>query len=77
MKWQTQDYYDSQKKTLRPGTYLRLHCNQWAVAEETFITPEMWAPCVDHSHHPSTTDREPLFVRVDLESSTTMRRAWR
>ena len=36
------------------------------MAEETFITPEMWAPCVDHSHHPSTTDREPLFVRVDV-----------
>ena len=47
MPWQTQEYYDSQKKTLRPGTYLRLHENQWAAAEETFITPEMWDPCVD------------------------------
>ncbi len=25
MPWQTQAYYDSQRRTLRPGTYLRLH----------------------------------------------------
>jgi hypothetical protein len=66
MPWQTQEYYDSQKKTLRPGTYLRLHENQWAVSEETFITPEMWDPCVDQSHRPSTTEREPLFVGIDV-----------
>ncbi len=66
MKWQTQAYYDSQKKTLRPGTYLRLHRNQWAVAEETFITPEMCDPCVNQLHRPSITDREPLFVGVDV-----------
>jgi phage terminase large subunit-like protein len=65
MPWQTQAYYDSQKKTLRPGTYLRLHENRWATAEETFITPEMWDPCVDHSHHPSITSREPLYVGID------------
>ncbi len=65
MPWQTQAYYDSQKKTLRPGTYLRLHENRWATAEETFITPEMWNPCVDHAHHPSITSREPLYVGID------------
>jgi len=66
MAWQTQEYYQSQKKTLRPGTYLRLHENKWATAEETFITPEMWDPCVDPLNRPSTTDREPLFVGVDV-----------
>jgi hypothetical protein len=30
MEWQTEDYYQSQRKTLRPGTYLRLHENRWA-----------------------------------------------
>jgi phage terminase large subunit-like protein len=62
----TEAYYKSQKKTLRPGTYLRLHHNQWATAEETFITPEMWDPCVNQSHHPSITDRSPLFVGIDV-----------
>ena len=66
MPWQTQEYYDSQKKTLRPGAYLRFHRNQWATAEEAFITPEMWDPCVDHSHHPTAITREPLFVGIDV-----------
>ena len=65
MAWQTQEYYQSQKKTLRPGTYLRLHENKWASAEEVFITPEMWDPCVNQLLRPSITDREPLFVGVD------------
>ena len=66
MEWQTQAYYDSQKKTLRPGTYLRLHRNQWAVAEETFITPEMWDPCVNQAHHPTIISRDPLYVGIDV-----------
>lgn len=63
--WQTPDYYQSQKKTLRPGTYICLHQNQWASAEEVFITAELWDPCVNQSHHPSIIEREPLFVGVD------------
>ena len=65
MPWQTEEYYDSQKRTLRPGAYLRFHRNQWATAEEVFIKPEMWDPNVDHSRHPTMT-REPLFVGVDV-----------
>jgi hypothetical protein len=65
MPWQTQAYYETQKKTLRPGTYLRLHENRWATAEEMFITPEMWDPNVDAKHHPSITSREPLYVGID------------
>jgi hypothetical protein len=65
MPWQTEEYYQSQKKTLRPGTYLRLHENRWATAEEAFITPEMWDPCVNPAHHPSTISRDSLFVGVD------------
>jgi phage terminase large subunit-like protein len=66
MPWQTQEYYDSQKRTLRPGAYLRFHENKWATAEEIFITPEMWDPCVVQSHLPTTTAREPLFVGIDV-----------
>jgi hypothetical protein len=35
------------------------------MAEEVFITGEMWDPCVNQSHYPSITDREPLFVGLD------------
>jgi hypothetical protein len=54
MPWQTEAYYASQKKTLRPGTYLRLHENKWASAEESFITPELWDPCVQLGRRPIT-----------------------
>jgi hypothetical protein len=54
MPWQTEAYYASQKKTLRPGTYLRLHENKWASAEETFITPELWDLCVQLGRRPIT-----------------------
>ena len=67
MPWQTPEYYAAQKKSsIRPGTYLRLHENRWAAAEETFITPEMWDPCVNQLHRPSITTRDPLFVGVDV-----------
>jgi phage terminase large subunit-like protein len=66
MPWQTKEYYDSQKRTLRPGAYLRFHQNQWATAEEAFITAEMWDPCVDRSHRPTTMARLPLFVGIDV-----------
>jgi phage terminase large subunit-like protein len=66
MPWQTEAYYSSQKRTLHPGTYLRLHENKWATAEEIFITGEMWDPCVNAAHHPSLTTRDPLFVGIDV-----------
>ena len=66
MPWQTQEYYDSQKGTSRPGAYLHFHRNQWATGEEAFITPEMWDPCVDHTHRPTVITREPLFVGIDV-----------
>ena len=56
-------YYDSQKKTLRPGTYLRLHENKWATAEEAFITPELWDPCVEQGRRPMT-DTDPVEIIV-------------
>ena len=66
MPWQTESYYTSQRKTLRPGTYLRLHRNQRATAEDIFTTPEMWDPCVNQVHHPTIISRDPLYVGIDV-----------
>lgn len=69
MPWQTQAYYRTQKRTLRPGTYLRLHENRWATAEERFITPELWDPCVDRTLSPMLPNFDhPLFVGVDAST---------
>jgi phage terminase large subunit-like protein len=66
MPWQTCAYYASQRRTLRPGTYLRLHQNRWASAETAFITPELWDPCVDPTRSPLLPTRNVrLFVGVD------------
>jgi phage terminase large subunit-like protein len=52
MPWQTAAYYESQKRTLRPGTYSRLHGNYWTTAESIFITAELWDACVGPSVNP-------------------------
>jgi phage terminase large subunit-like protein len=66
MRWQTAAYYAAQRRTLRPGTYLRLHENRWASAETAFITPELWDCCVDRTRSPLLPTRHAsLFVGVD------------
>ena len=70
MPWQAADYYETQRKNMRAGTFLRLHENRWATAESTFITPELWDPCVDLQHRPlppMPRERSPvLFLGVDV-----------
>jgi phage terminase large subunit-like protein len=47
MPWQTQEYYDSQRKTLRPATFRRLHLNEWVSSENSFIEPSVYDACVE------------------------------
>jgi hypothetical protein len=65
LPWQTENYYASQKKTLRPGTYLRLHENRWTTAEQIFITAELWDSCVEQQRSPMLNPQTSLFVGVD------------
>jgi phage terminase large subunit-like protein len=67
MPWQTAAYYASQRRTLRPSTYLRLHENRWTVGASTFLTPELWDPCVNPAHKPLFADDRShgLFIGVD------------
>jgi len=69
MPWQTEPYYQTQRRTLRPSTFLRQHENRWTVAESTFITPALWDACVDPERTPLLPTREhPLFVGVDAST---------
>lgn len=66
MPWQTPSYYRSQRRTLRPSTYIRLHENRWTTGISTFITSELWDPCVDPSHTPALSFKNAdVFVGVD------------
>lgn len=45
--WITQEYLDGQRKQLRESTFRRLHLNEWASGEESFITGEEFSACVN------------------------------
>jgi len=78
MPWQTDLYYDSQLKTLRPSAYLRLHENRWVTSNEQFFPIEWWDNAVDKfaeylEREPMSADlwlehpyrKSPVFVAVD------------
>ncbi len=67
MPWQTKKYLNQQKGRLRPGTYKRLHLNEWTSGEEAFIDMELWDQCVDKKHKSLLPDREiDLVIGVDI-----------
>jgi phage terminase large subunit-like protein len=69
MPWQTPAYYAGQRRSLRPPTYLRIHENRWAVAESTFITPDLWDPCIAPECAPLLpTEQHALCVGVDAST---------
>jgi phage terminase large subunit-like protein len=67
MPWQTARYLEAQRRSLRPGTYLRLHENRWTAAEGSFIEPEAWAACVEEAWAPADPDPElQIWAAFDL-----------
>src|SRR5262249_20569050 len=65
LPWQTKEYYLSQKRTLRPNTFQRLHENRWTSSESQFIAPEQWDACVNDNHAPILADAV-VHIGVDL-----------
>ncbi len=63
LPWQTEEYYDSQRKNLRPVTFARLHQNQWVSSESSFISAETYDSCVEMGLQPDL--RGSIFVGVD------------
>jgi phage terminase large subunit-like protein len=59
-------YYTEQRATLREGTYRRLHLNEWASAEDVFITADLWDSLIDPAHAcPAPGDHVTLTVGLD------------
>ena len=64
--WHTDEYFKSQKSTLRGFQFLRLHKNQWVSGSESFVTREVWRACVDESYSvPLPQKHLALWVGVD------------
>jgi phage terminase large subunit-like protein len=69
MPWQTASYYESQKRQLRPYTFLRLHENRWVSSESGLFDMDRWDDCVLASHSPPLPDKRiSLYVGVDAST---------
>jgi hypothetical protein len=62
--WQTSEYYETQRRTLRSATFQRLHRNEWRSSESRFVEREVYDSCVDHGLSEDLTGS--LFVGVDV-----------
>lgn len=69
MPWQTPEYYESQRRSLRINTYLRLHENRWVSNESGLFDMEKWDLCVDPGHRPPLPDKNiQLYVAADAST---------
>ncbi|HHU87399.1 MAG TPA: hypothetical protein GXZ25_11485 [Peptococcaceae bacterium] len=66
MPWQTPEYYEEQRKSLRTNTYLRLHENRWTSGESNFVDIAWWDACVKPEISPLVADKHlPVWVGID------------
>jgi phage terminase large subunit-like protein len=64
-------YYAEQAATLRPGTFARLHLNQWQSGEEAFLSAEEWDACVNLTLGPLTAQQaRGLRLSVGVDAAT-------
>ena len=66
--WQTADWVESMRDTLRPNQFLRMVENRWVSSESTFIDPAWWTACeqIDPAAHMLLADPTlPVFVGID------------
>ncbi len=65
MSWQTEEYYEEQRNTLRPSSFVRLHENRWTTSETVFLNAVLWDACVDTEWKPLLRSDQPTYVGVD------------
>jgi phage terminase large subunit-like protein len=74
MPWQTPQYYEDQRKSLRLNTYLRLHENRWVSSESGLFDMDRWDACTDLEHSPPLPDKS-ICLYVGVDASTKRDRA--
>jgi len=68
LPWQTDDYYAQESAVLTPGEFARVHRNQWATSESTFVPAEWWHAC--YGDIPVFDDKTPVVVGMDAGVSS-------
>ena len=63
------EYHQTQRQSLRPSAYLRMHQNRWTTDEEIFIEPERWDACVEQSAAPIiSSNKRVVWLHVDAST---------
>lgn len=68
LPWQSDDYYAQESAVLTPGEFARVHRNQWATSEATFVPPEWWDAC--YGEMPDFPDNQPVVAAMDAGVSS-------
>jgi phage terminase large subunit-like protein len=67
--WQTTEWREQMRETLRPNAYLRLIENRWVTTESEFIDIAWWDRCTDLAAGPLIEDRQlPVWLGVDAST---------
>jgi phage terminase large subunit-like protein len=66
MVWQTDEYYRQEAAMLPPEQFERIHHNKWVNPVGTFIQPEWWEACKDHSIPVLNNKNAPVVVGIDM-----------
>lgn len=69
MPWQTDEYYDAQRKSLRPSAFIRLHTNSWTSSNEEFIPIEWWDKATEAFVQPADQDPNHPFKNYPVSMS--------
>jgi Phage Terminase len=66
--WQTPEWREQMRATLRPNAYLRLIENRWVSSESSFVDMDWWDRCVDAGASPLLADKG-LSIWVGVDAS--------
>jgi hypothetical protein len=64
--WRTAEWLEDMRRSLRPGQYLRMICNEFVSSESSFCDMDDWDACVSPDIRPVASDKSlPVWVGVD------------
>jgi hypothetical protein len=69
--WQTAQWVEQMRRTLRPNQFLRMIENRFVTTENTFVDLDWWDACVDPAAQPVLADKTlPVWVGVDASTKS-------
>ena len=74
--WQTPQWVEEMRRSLRPSAFARMICNEFVSPESQFVDMSAWDACVQPSLTPVLEDRRlPVWVGVDASVKRIRRRS--